>query len=112
MAAWKYLLSTGRGTNKVEEYVIDLFKLYLQIWPGDIPGASSIGFDFILTDIKRADVGNVISSRVSALVEKIREKLGDGIKIRVDSVELIDNSRIRFTITINNTMTETINVNI
>ena len=43
----RYLLSTGASTTEIEKYVLDLFKLYIQIYPGDIPG-SNIGFNFIL----------------------------------------------------------------
>ena len=44
----KYLLSTGTATDRLEYYVLDLFRLYLKIYPGDIPGASGLGFDFNL----------------------------------------------------------------
>ena len=46
----KFLLSTGKTTDKIEYYVVDLFRLYLSVYPGDIPGASRIGFDFNLRD--------------------------------------------------------------
>ena len=49
-----YLLSTGQITNQVEYYIIDLFKLYLNIWPKDIPGASKIDLTlFLLIPRKR-----------------------------------------------------------
>ena len=51
-----YLLSTGQITNQVEYYIIDLFKLYLNIWPKDIPGASKIGFNFIFTNKNKREI--------------------------------------------------------
>ena len=42
----KYLLSTGESTTRIERYILDLFKLNLQIYPGDIPG-SKLGFEFL-----------------------------------------------------------------
>ena len=49
----KYLLSTGLITDKVEIYVLDLFKLHLSVYPKDIPGINNIGFDFIITNTKK-----------------------------------------------------------
>ena len=42
----KYLLSTGDTTTKIEEYVLDLFKMNLVVRPDDIPHYSTVGFDF------------------------------------------------------------------
>lgn len=69
-----YLLSTGQITNQVEYYIIDLFKLYLNIWPKDIPGASKIGFNFIFTNTKKKDLASEITGRVEQLITKIKEK--------------------------------------
>ena len=62
----KYLLSTGKSTTQVEKYILDLFKLNLKIWPGDIPGLPKVGFDFILTDTKKDEVVDEVRYRVDA----------------------------------------------
>ena len=89
----KYLLSTGLSTSKIEYYIIDLFKLYLSIYPGDIPGASGIGFNFILTDTKKDELVSEVKYRVESLVNKIKEKFGRGIAIEIESLEIIDETR-------------------
>ena len=103
----KYLLSTGRASDSIEDYVIDLFRLYLQVWPSDIPGLSDIGFDFILTNIKRPDLLSEVSARLGSLVSKLRGKFSN-VDISIDSIELIDETRIRVTLTVNNRNTEQI----
>lgn len=102
----KYLLSTGLATDKLEEYIVDLFRLYLQIWPGEIPGLPQLGFDFILTDVKKSDLVNDVTSRLSTLITKIQDKFGAAVKITLDSVEIIDASRVRATITVNDNTTD------
>lgn len=102
----KYLLSTGLATDKIEDYIVDLFRLYLQIWPGEIPGFPQLGFDFILTDVKKADLVSNVTSRLSSLINKIQDKFGQGVKISLDSVEIIDETRVRVTITVNDTTTD------
>ena len=102
----KYLLSTGLATDKLEEYIVDLFRLYLQIWPGEIPGLPQLGFDFILTDVKKSDLVNDVTSRLSTLITKIQDKFGTAVKITLDSVETIDASRVRATTTVNDNTTD------
>lgn len=102
----KYLLSTGMATDKLEEYVVDLFRLYLQVWPGEIPGLPRLGFDFIMTDVKKTDLVSNVTSRLSSLVSKIQDKFGSAVTINLDSVEIIDETRVRVTITVNDTTTD------
>ena len=104
----KYLLSTGRSTDKIEEYVVDLFRLYLQIWPGDIPGDSSIGFDFILTDVKGIDLKREVATRVDKLISKIREKFNGGVTITVEEISFLSTSQVKVTLKVNNTLTENV----
>ena len=108
----KYLLSTGTATDRLEYYVLDLFRLYLKIYPGDIPGASGLGFDFNLGDTRKADIPNVVSSRMLDLVNKIQARFTGGVKISLDSVEIIDETRARIVVTVNNSVTEDIYVNL
>ena len=102
----KYLLSTGLATDKLEEYIVDLFRLYLQIWPREIPGLPQLGFDFILTDVKKADLVSNVTSRLSSLITKIQDKFGASVTITLDSVEIIDETKVRVTITVNNKTTD------
>ena len=102
----KYLLSTGIATDKIEDYIVDLFRLYLQIWPGEIPGLPQLGFDFILTDIKKADLVNNVTSRLSCLINIIQDKFGAAVTILLNSVEIINETRVQVTITVNDTTTD------
>lgn len=107
----KYLLSTGNLTDKVEKYIIDLFKLNLSIWPGDIPGDSGVGFDFILTDTKKDELTIEVRSRAEALVSKIQNQFSSGITIGISDIEIIDSERVRITLDVNQT-SESIEVKI
>lgn len=84
----KYLLSTGEITSRLELYIIDLFKLNMQIYPDDIPW-SSIGFDFIMTDTKKPEVPDEIRFRVQSLLDRFKNRFS-GVKISLESVEIID----------------------
>lgn len=100
----KYLLSTGYSTNKIEYYILDLFKLYLGIYPKDIPGAPNIGFNFILGDTKKDELVNNINSRINELINKIKSNYSDTTTttvITLKSIEIIDESRVRITIDVN-----------
>lgn len=108
----KYLLSTGQSTEKIEYYVIDLFKLYLHIWPNDIPNAQSIGFDFIMTDVKKAEVVDTITDRVNKLVSKIGNMFSGSVNINTESIELIDETKVKITINVNQIKSEEILIDI
>lgn len=98
----KYLLSTGNSTSKIEYYVLDLFKLYLNIYPRDVPGASDLGFDFILGDVKKDELISEIKNRVNKLIVKISNKFSSSsVSIKLDSIEIIDETRVKITIIIN-----------
>ncbi len=99
----KYLLSTGESTTKIEKYILDLFRLHINIWPNDIPGRSDIGFNFILTDTKKDELVSEIRSRVRELVEKIEKKFNSirNISIEVKEIDLIDEERARVVIEVN-----------
>lgn len=108
----KYLLSTGQSTNKVEYYIIDLFKLYLSIWPNDIPHAGNIGFDFILTDVKKDELVREIRSRVERLVNKIKTKFTKTLSINIESIEIIDETKVKLIINVNQVKSDDILVDI
>ena len=108
----KYLLSTGMSTDKVEYYIIDLFKLYLNIWPNDIPNSPNLGFDFILTDVKKDELVSTVKSRVNQLIDKIRNKFTRTLSIELVSVEIIDQTKVKITINVNQVRSEEITVDI
>ena len=97
----KYLLSTGKTTEKIERYILDLFKLNLLIFPGDIPGDKGIGFDFILTDTKKDELESVVNSRVSSLVNKINNQFKSGVSINLEKIEILDETHIRVSVSVN-----------
>ena len=107
-----YLLSTGQSTNQIEYYIIDLFKLYLHIWPNDIPGAEQIGFDFIFTNIKKKDIVSEIRSRVNILITKIKNKFTQTLNISIVSLELLDETKLRLVISVNQIQSDEILVDI
>lgn len=96
----KYLLSTGITTDRVEYYIIDLFKLYLSVYPGDIPNADYIGFDFIITDTKKADLVSDIRRRVDTLISKIQERVS-GITISLAELALVNETTVKIIIDVN-----------
>jgi hypothetical protein len=91
----KYLLSDNTVTSQVEYYVIDLFKLYLSVYPGDIPGARDIGFDFNLRGTFRANLASEVESRISSLVSKFQSKFSGSLSFKLESVELIDETQVK-----------------
>ena len=108
----RYLLSTGKSTTQIEKYILDLFKLNLKIWPGDIPGLPKVGFDFILTDTKKDEVVEEVRYRVKNLVDRLKERFtGQKIDIEISSIELIDSERVRVVINVND-YTDSATVNI
>ena len=94
----KYLLSTGRTTTKLEYYVLDLFRLYLSIYPRDIPGADRIGFDFNLRDTFKANLPEEVRRRVGDLVSAFRNRFKSGVNIELENCELIDERLARITV--------------
>lgn len=104
----KYLLSTGRSTDKLEVYVLDLFKLYLNIMPGDIPG-TDIGFNFVLTDTLKSDLVNEIQNRISSLINAIQSKFeSKKVQISVSSLDIINDGKIKLVVSVNKTTSEEI----
>lgn len=103
----KYLLTTGETTTKVEEYVIDLFKLYLTVYPGDIPHKKDIGVNFNLAGSFKDELPRKVSSIVSELIEKIKSKIS-GIQIKQESLDLIDEETAKLVISVNSTKSDNI----
>lgn len=107
-----YLLSTGQITNQVEYYIIDLFKVHLNIWPKDIPGAPKIGFNFIFTDTKKKNLASEIRSRIDSLISKIKDKFTKTLDIKIVSLDLIDETKVKLVISVNQVESDDILVDI
>lgn len=95
----QYLLSTGEVTSKLEYYIIDLFKLNTVIYPDDIPW-SVIGFNFIMTDVKKPEVPSELEFRVRKLLDRFRERF-NGVSIDLESIEILDETSARVIINVN-----------
>lgn len=95
----KYLLTTGDSTDKVENYILDLFKLYFVVNPDEIPN-SSIGFNKILTDVNKVDIINEVKSRITKLISNFQSRF-EGVKINLTNIEMIDETIIKVVISAN-----------
>ena len=97
----KFLLSTGRSTSRVEYYIIDLFKLYLGIYPGDIPYNQNLGFNFSLTEVLKKNLREEVTNRLNNLVDRFAKSFGGSVTIGIDSIEIIDEKTVNLVITVN-----------
>lgn len=99
----KYLLSTGETTTKIEEYVLDLFKMNLQIRPNDIPHFSAVGFDFTLVGIPKDMLKQEARKRLENLVTNIQNLFDKSvIKISLKSVTVVNDETLSVVVDINN----------
>lgn len=108
----KYLLSTGLSTTKIELYIMDLFVLHMKINPGDIPHASDIGFDFIMTNTTKDTLIDDVKFRVKSLIKKIKEKLNSLVVIEIVSLDIINEETARLVISVNNIESEIYTINL
>lgn len=95
----KYLLSTGETTGKIEKYILDLFKLNMAIYPDDIPN-SNIGFNFVITDVKKSELPGEIRSRITSLITRLQSRFS-GITISLESLELLSEELARVVVRVN-----------
>lgn len=95
----KYLLSTGETTGKIEKYILDLFKLNMAIYPDDIPN-SNIGFNFVITDVKKSELPEEIRSRITSLITRLQSRFS-GITISLESLELLSEELARVVVRVN-----------
>lgn len=107
----KYLLSTGITTDRIDQYIIDLFKLYLSIYPGDIPNYESLGFDFIMNDVKKDELVSEIRNRLGNLITKIKKQF-QGIQMSITDIELINETTLSLVINVNQTRSDVIFVDL
>lgn len=110
---YRYLLSNGQSTSKAEEYIIDLFRIYLTVYPGDIPHYKSLGFDFLLTDVTKDGMIEAIKGKVNSLVSKIQDSLPDKkYTITISDLDLIDEETVKLVIDVSGTKSENIYINL
>ena len=95
----KYLLSTGETTGKIEKYILDLFKLNMAIYPDDIPN-SNIGFNFVISDVKKSELPGEIRSRITSLITRLQSRFS-GITISLESLELLSEELARVVVKVN-----------
>jgi len=108
----KYLLSDNTVTTQVEYYVIDLFRLYLSVYPGDIPGASGIGFDFNLRGTFKADLASEVESRIANLVSKFQVRFKGNLAFSLEECSLIDESTVKVVVSCGRVRSDEIMVNL
>lgn len=110
---YRYLLSTGQATTKAEEYIIDLFRVYLTVYPGDIPHYKDLGFDFLLTEVTKDGMEEAVKSKVESLVSKIQDSLpNQKYQIIISELDLIDEETVRLVIDVSGTRSEDIYINL
>ena len=109
----KYLLSSGKATDRLEYYVMDLFKIYLSVYPGDIAGSPDFGFDFSFSNTFRADLKETVMSKVNELVSVISSRFSENeVRISISSLEIIDESLAKLVVDVNKLQSEEIVVNL
>lgn len=106
----KYLLSDGTLTEIREEYITDLFRLALCVYPKDIPGLLDFGFDFLITDTFKSDLGQEVYGRVSRLAETIKKSQPGNLEISILSCDLIDEKLAKVVIKVNDYVSNEINI--
>lgn len=104
----RYLLSTGQITEKVEEYVIDLFNLYLVIYSKDIPHRNDLGSNFNLSGYFKDELPTKLEILVNDLISKIQDKVGSKVNIKKISLDLIDEEKAKLVISVNQLISEDI----
>lgn len=113
MSVYRYLLSTGESTTKAEEYIIDLFRIYLTLYPGDVPHYQSLGFDFLLTSVTKDNLENTVKMKVEELIRKIQDVLPNkSYKISINTLDLIDEETVKLIIDVDGTLSEDIFINL
>lgn len=110
---YRYLLSNGQATTKAEEYIIDLFRIYLTVYPGDIPHHKRLGFDFLLTDVTKDGMIEAVKSKVTSLVSKIQDSLpNQKYQISISELDLINEETVKLVIDVSGTKSEDIYINL
>lgn len=107
----KYVLSTGKVTERVEHYVLDLFNILLHVYPNDVPN-SSTGFDFYLGEVHKDEFPIKIQEKAERLVNSVRELVPVNLNIELTGVDIISYSKVRINVRIDEEIEESIDVEI
>ena len=109
----RFLLSTGLSTDKIEYYVLDLFKLHLNILPGDIPTASSLGFNFNMVNVFKDNLESELKNRISTLILNIQKRFDpNSVKIAIKSLNLINETQALLVVSVNGVESDEITLNL
>lgn len=109
----RFLLSTGKSTDKVELYVVDLFKLYLNVYPNDIPGDPELGFKFIMTDTFKDDLVTELRNRLVILIARLQKRFDTKkVTISLKTLEVISETQAKLVISVNKFTSEEIFLNL
>lgn len=106
----KYLLSTGEATDKKEKYCLDLFRIYLTIFPEDIPGNEDIGFDFRISQTTEATLESTIRFKIKQIIDKIKRQFPN-LEMTLDRLQVFSKTYAKATITVNDSETVTFELN-
>ena len=110
---YRYLLSNGQATTKAEEYIIDLFRIYLTVYPGDIPHYEKLGFDFLLTNVTKDRMTEAVKVKVESLVSKIQDSVpNQKYTISISELDLLDEETVRLVIDVSGTKSEDIYISL
>lgn len=97
----KYVLSNGKTTRDLNTYIIDLFRVYTTVYKNDIPG-STIGYDFILSDVKKDELPKIVDEKCSGLVSIISDKVKSisGATLSLISVRRLEADRFTVSVSV------------
>ena len=101
----KYLLSSARTTTKPEEYILDLFRLYLGVNPGDVPYVPDYGYNFTFAGIPKSELYDKIEFRMDAFVKKIASSFPTA-KVVLEDLRMPSEEIVQATIRVGDLKTE------
>ena len=88
---------------------MDLFRLYLCVYPGDVPGAPSFGFNFSLGNTFKADLRDAVLSKVNELITIISSRFNEKeVNISLNSLEIIDEELAKLVVNVNSLQSDDI----
>ena len=96
----QYFLSNGTVTSDVAVYILDLFKLYLGVNPGDIPYVPDFGFNFTFAGIPKVELKDKIQFRMESLIKIIKDSF-PGSTIVLEDLEMPSEETVRAIISVN-----------
>ena len=109
-----YELPTFNRSNNKSSRILYYrsFQTLLKYLAKGYSGASKIGFNFIFTNTKKKDLASEITGRVEQLITKIKEKFTKTLDIKIVSLDLIDETKVKLVISVNQVESDDILVDI